>query len=303
MSDSLVSAAPRRIGESFQVGPLAYGCWRLVGMSASDAGGRIDAALEAEMSLIDTADVYGLDWGGSGFGAAEELLGKVLAQTPSLRDQIVLATKGGIAPPVPYDSSPAYLRQACDASLSRLGVETIDLYQIPRPDLFTHPADTAETLVALRQAGKIREVGISNHTAAQHDALAAHLPFPVASVQPQFSAQHLDPLWDGTLDAAMRTGAAVLAWSPLAGGALATGDSTEVRPELLATLDRLAAREDAARTDVAIAFVLAHPSRPVALIGSITPERIAGAPAALDVTLDRNDVYDIIEASQGEDLP
>jgi predicted oxidoreductase len=300
---TLVGQDTRTIGSALTAGRVGYGCWRLVNMSPAEARSRIVAALDAGMTLIDTADVYGLDHGGNGFGTAEALLGDVLRADPSLRDRMVLATKGGIVPPTPYDSSPAHLAGAVDASLRRLGVDVIDLYQIHRPDVFTHPAAVAEALVAMREAGKVREVGISNHTPYQHEALQSHLPFPLATIQPQLSAAHLDPIVDGTLDVAMRRGTTVLAWSPLAGGALATGEGPGVRPELIATLDRLAAREEASRSDVALAFVLAHPSAPIPIVGSITPERIAASPAALAVELDRGDLYDIVEASTGEPLP
>jgi predicted oxidoreductase len=261
----------------------------------------LETALDAGMNLIDNADVYGFDWGGTGFGTVEENLGRVLAVAPHLRDRMVLATKGGIMPPVPYDSSPTYLRSACEASLQRMGVEVIDLYQIHRPDLLAHPADVAATLAALRDEGKIREVGVSNHTPAQVAALSAHLPFPIASNQPEFSALHLDPMRDGTFDACMGSATVALAWSPLGGGRLATGD--DVRPELLEVLDSLAAREGVDRATVAIAFVLAHPAAPVAIIGSQNPARIAGTTAALDVELTRTDVYAIIQASEGVPLP
>ncbi len=137
---------------------------------------------------------------------------------------MVLATKGGIRPPVPYDSSPAGITAACEDSLRRLGVETIDLYQIHRPDMYTHPADLAAALIALRDAGKIRAVGVSNHTPAQTEALAAHLPFPVVTDQPEFSVMHLDPMRDGTFDACMRTGRVPIVWSPLAGGRVISSD-------------------------------------------------------------------------------
>lgn len=302
MDANLITGEARTIGP-FTVGPLAFGCWRLVAMSVADATARVEAALAAGMNLVDTADVYGLDWGGTQFGTAEELLGRVLAAQPGLRDQMVLATKGGIVPPVPYDSSREHLVAACEASLRRLQVDHVDLYQIHRPDMYTHPAEVAAALVELADAGKIGAVGVSNHTVAQFRALAAHLPFPIVSTQPQFSALHLDPLRDGTLDAAMEFGTAVLAWSPLAGGALATGDPARVRPELVAVLDRLAAREGVDRATIAVAFVLAHPSNPVALLGSQDLDRIAAAPAALGVTLHRADVYDIIQASEGVPLP
>ena len=225
----------------------------------------------------------------------------MLAAAPSLRERMVLATKGGIAPPTPYDSSPGYLRAACEASLRRLGVDVIDLYQIHRPDMLTHPADVAATLAALRDEGKIREVGVSNHTVAHVEALRAHLPFPIVSNQPEYSAVHLDPLRDGTFDDCMRNGVVPLVWSPLAGGRLATGDG--VPAELLAVLDGLAEREAVDRATVALAFALAHPSRPVAIIGTQKRERIASALSALQVRLDRADVYAVIQASEGAPLP
>jgi predicted oxidoreductase len=283
------------------VGPIAYGQWRFTDEDLGAGHMLLETALDSGMNLIDTADVYGFDWGGTGFGQVEEILGRILASSRGLRDRMVLATKGGIRPPAPYDSSPKYLRAACEASLSRLQTDVIDLYQIHRPDLFTHPADVAITLNALREEGKIREVGVSNHTPAQVAALQAHLEFPIASNQPEFSAVQLAPLRDGTLDQCMQERITPLAWSPLAGGRLATGDG--VRPELLDVLDSLADREGVDRSQIALAFVVAHPSAPVAIIGSQQPERIRSSVSALAVTLDRADVYSIIEASEGVPLP
>lgn len=297
----LVRREPRRLGGLPPVGALGYGQWRYTTDDPARAQALVEAALDAGMNLVDTADVYGLDWGGTGFGEVEALLGRVLAAAPALRDRMVLATKGGIKPPVPYDSGPDGLRAACEDSLRRLQVEVIDLYQIHRPDMFSHPAEVAETLVALRAEGKIREVGVSNHTPAQVGALRAHLPFPLVANQPEYSAVHLDPLRDGTLDDCMRDSIVPLAWSPLAGGRLATGEG--VRPELLTALDAIAERESVDRSIVALAFVLAHPSAPVAIIGSQNPERIAASTAALDVHLDRADVYGIVQASEGVPLP
>src|SRR5690606_23785151 len=89
--------------------------------------------------------------------------------------------------------------------------------------------EVAATLAELRDAGKVREVGVSNHTPAQVAALQAHLPFPLAANQPEYSAAHLDPLRDGTFDACMRDGVTPMAWSPLAGGRLATGAGSRGR--------------------------------------------------------------------------
>jgi predicted oxidoreductase len=298
---SLVNAESRTIGSLPPIGPLSFGLWRYTNPDLATAQALLETALDAGMNLIDNADVYGFDWGGTGFGRVEDILGSVLAASPHLRERMVLATKGGIMPPIPYDSSPTYLRSACEASLRRMGVDVIDLYQIHRPDLLAHPADVAATLTALRDEGKIREVGVSNHTPAQVSALAAHLPFPIASNQPEFSAVHLDPMRDGTFDQCMGAGTVALAWSPLGGGRLATGEG--VRPALLEVLDTLTEREGVDRAAIAIAFVLAHPAAPVAIIGTQNPERIAGSTAALDVGLSRADVYAIIQASGGVPLP
>ncbi len=302
MPESLIDPSPRFIGADLdEVGPMAFGCWRFVDPDVARSRALIEAALERGMNLIDTADVYGFDWGGTGFGMAEEILGSVLAADPSLRDRMVLATKGGIDPGVPYDQSAEYLRGAVEGSLQRLGVDVIDLYQIHRPDLFTHPAALAVTLTRLVDEGKIRAVGVSNMTIHQIDALAEHLPFPIVSNQPEFSAARLEPVRDGTLDQCMRHDMVPLAWSPLAGGSLATGDGVD--PDLLAVLDRLAERENVDRATVAFGFVLAHPARPVCILGTQKVERLDTATAALGITLDRNDVYDIVEASDGKPLP
>lgn len=300
---SIVDATPRALGAAGEVGPLAFGCWRFVGDDVAAGRTLIETALDSGMHLIDTADIYGLGHGGGGFGEAEELLGKVLADAPGLRDRMVLATKGGIRPPTPYDSSPAYLAEACDASLRRLGVDVIDLYQVHRPDLLAHPAAVAEALDGLVAAGKVKALGVSNMTARQTEALAEHLDAPLVATQPELSAAHLGPLRDGVGDLAMQRGHAVLAWSPLGGGRLAAGSPDGVGPELRSVLDELAEREDVDRATVALAFVLALPFRVVAILGSQRPERLREARSALAVHLDRADVYRIIEASEGVALP
>ena len=280
--------------------------WRLGEPGEASPRERVEAALEAGCTLFDTADVYGYR-GGSGFGTAEALLGAVLREAPRLRDRMVLATKAGIAPPVPYDSSAERLLAACDASLERLGVGYIDLYQIHRPDLLAHPAEVAEALERLRRAGKIRAVGVSNHSAAQFEALAAHLPFALASVQNELSPLAIEGLEDGTLDAAMRRGTAVIAWSPLAQGRLATpagelSDSPRT-DRVIAALEAIARRDGTSRTAVAYAWIMAHPARPVPLIGSQNPARIRAARGAYAVHLTREDWYRILVASRGTHMP
>lgn len=295
---NLIDSKPRMLGETLSVGPLGFGCWRLVGMTPKEALLRVETALNAGMNLIDTADVYGLDWGGSGFGDAEQLLGGVFKLAPQMRVQVVLATKGGIIPGIPYDSG--YLQKACEASLTRLGVEQIDLYQVHRPDFLTHPQEVARTLENLRTTGKILEVGVSNYRPGQTDALMAHLPFKLASQQPEYSVLQLAPLFDGTFDQCMAHNTCVLAWSPLAGGRLASTE--QLNASLAEILSSLAEREQVDIATLALAFALAHPSNPVGLVGSTNIERITAAKRALNVQLHRADVYAVIQASRGESL-
>jgi len=283
------------------VGRLGFGCWRLTTASTEEAAHLVEGAVDLGCTLVDTADVYGLDWGGSGWGSCEERLGSVLAARPGLRDRMVLTTKGGIIPGVPYDSSAPYLTSACEASLRRLGVDHVDLYMVHRPDMLTHPEEVARALLGLRSRGLIGAIGVSNHTVAQVSALQAHLGEPVAAVQPEYSVAATGALRDGTLDQAMQHGAAVLAWSPLAGGRVASGEG--LRPELTAVLDRLAEEHSSTRTTVALAFVLAHPSNPVALLGTQRLERVAEAVAAASIRLTRSECYAIIQASEGVPLP
>ena len=155
---SLLPAAPagRQLGGSgIAISPIAWGMWRLAESkrSSAEAARLVHTALDAGITLLDTADIYGFN-GSSGFGAAEALLGGVLAAEPALRSRMVLATKGGIMPPLPYDQSADYLNAAIDASLRRLRTDRIDLWQIHRPDILAHPQEVARTLDAAEISGR-----------------------------------------------------------------------------------------------------------------------------------------------------
>lgn len=302
-----VDPGPRRLGRTeLSVGPIAYGCWRMAEVDAGRARENLEAALDLGMTLVDTADVYGLD-SDAPFGEAERRLGAVLAEAPGLRERIVLATKGGIVPGVPYDSSASHLRAACEASLERLGVDTIDLYQLHRPDILTHPAEVAAALTALRTEGKIREVGLSNVTVAQFDTLQRFLDFPIATHQPEFSLLALGPVEDGLFDQCLREQVTPLAWSPLGGGRLALGADELAGDERLRRvadlLDVLAGRCGVSRSAVALAFVLAHPVGAIPIVGTQRAERLREVARATEVTLTRRDWYDLYAASRGAPLP
>jgi aryl-alcohol dehydrogenase-like predicted oxidoreductase len=311
MDEIALSPEPRPLGKSaIMVSPMAWGMWRFAGDDVKAARTKVEAALAAGITLFDTADIYGPD-NDEPFGASEALLGRVFAEAPGLRDRIVLASKGGIRMGVPYDSSPAYLRAAVEASLTRLGVERLDLWQIHRPDMLAHPAETAGTLDALVDEGKIAAVGVSNHTTAQTAALAKYLKSGLHTTQPEFSVLATAPLFDGTLDRAMKHGLAVLAWSPLGQGKLGDGDP---RPGRRVPADKRVLRvasalhEHGARYGVGVAaaayaWIMAHPAGIIPIVGTQNPARIAESADAYKVRFTRAEWYAILVASLGENLP
>ena len=301
-----VTGQSRRLGKSdLEVGPIAYGLWRFVGNDVAAARTRIEAALAAGLTLIDVAAVYGLDWGGHAFGESETLLGRVFADAPALRRRMVLATKFGIIPGIPYDSGAPAVIRSCEESLTRLQTETIDLFQVHRPDVLTHPAELAEALTRLKTQGKIREVGVSNYSARQTLMLQQFLNFPLATLQPELSALAVDAAFDGVLDFAISREMTPLAWSPLAGGRLADGvdaaDPTIRR--VTDKLDQMAKLYGTTRVAIALAFVMRHPAGAIPIVGTQNPARIAAANEALRVNLSRADWYEIVVAAQGKPLP
>jgi predicted oxidoreductase len=301
-SAPVLSQSP--LGKSgLKVTPLAWGMWRFKGSDLTAARANVEAALDAGITFFDTADVYGPD-NGEAFGAAEALLGRVLAEAPHLRERFVLATKGGIKPGIPYDSSDRYLTAALDASLRRMGVERVEMYQIHRPDTLTHPADLARTLDRMRQSGKVAEIGVSNFTSAQIEALQAYLPFPIACTQIELSPLAIGPIENGDLDQAMASGLGVMAWSPLGQGRLGAGAPADAKTAaVLAALDTLAAEHGVSRSVAVYAWLMAHPARPIPIIGSQQPARIAEAAQALKLNIDRKAWYAVLTAARGAPLP
>ncbi len=288
----------------FDVGRLAYGCWRLAGSSVEDATAKVDAALDIGANLVDTAAIYG--FGNPGFGGAESVLGAVYAANKGLRDKTVLVTKAGIHPPVPYDSSKANLIASCEGSLARLQTDVIDVFLIHRPDLLASYDEMAAALTALRDAGKIREAGVSNFSHTQIRALQSKLDFPLVVTQPEFSPLATAALEDGTLDIAQEFDLAVMAWSPLGGGRLTDGHQPEAGTQearVLSVLEAIAAREGCGVDHVALAWVMAHPANVFALIGTQNLGRIRESAKAYDVKLSRQDWYDVLVAARGVGMP
>jgi predicted oxidoreductase len=298
MTTMRLSNEPRPLGKSgISVFPIAWGMWRLAGEDIAQARAKVEAALDAGITLLDTADIYGCDTP-AGFGSAEALFGRVLADAPALRARMVLATKGGIRPGIPYNSGASYLAEAIDASLARMQVEQIDLYQIHRRDFLTHPQEVAASLTKMVETGKVRAIGVSNYGIHELDALQTFLDLPIVSTQPEFSALRTAPLYDGTLDQAMARDMAVLAWSPLGGGRLARAE----HPAAI-LIEAQGARFGVDISAASLSWIMAHPSRPIPIIGSQSPERIARSVDAFKIEWTRDEWYGVLAASLGERLP
>ena len=304
MSELPLPPATRKLGTSgIEVSPIAWGMWRLAedGRSMAQAAKLVHAALDAGITFLDTADIYGFD-GTSGFGDAEVLLGEVLSAEPGLRDRMVLATKGGILPPLPYDQSATYLNKAIDESLRRLKVDSVDLWQIHRPDILAHPQEVARVLDDAVASGKVKTLGVSNFTQAQIAALQHFLGNKLVSTQPEISPLRITCFENGELDQAMMLGLTPMAWSPLGGGRLAAPETARDKA-VAAALDVVAGAQGVSRTVAAYSWLMAHPAGIVPIIGSQNPARIAEGAEALTVRWTRTDWYAVLVAARGERLP
>ena len=299
---------------------LAYGCWRLVSTMNPkevtpdrEAEGRraVLAAFDAGYTLFDHADIYCA-------GVCERVFGEAMKGVSGWRDRVVIATKCGIIfggnpnpdSPHRYDFSPEHIVKSCEQSLKRLGIDTIDLYQLHRPDLLMDPPAVAAAFSQLRQQGKVKEFGVSNFSPSFVSALQGACDFPLVVNQVEVHLARLDCLHDGTLDQCLEKKMTPLAWSPLGGGVL--GDESTVdadnprRTSLLKlqqTLDEVAMRYAASRSHIALAWLLKHPSGIIPIVGSINPERIADATQADDINLSREDWYRLWVAARGVALP
>jgi predicted oxidoreductase len=299
---------------------IAYGCWRLAGtqnpaeitVDKDERGIRAAiAAYEAGFTLFDHADVYCR-------GEAERLFGKALKQVPGMRERIVIASKCGIRmkgepepdSPYRYDVSAEHIIASCDQSLRRLGVETIDLYQLHRVDYLCDPHEVAGAFDKLRAAGKVRHFGVSNFRPSQLTVLQKACPMPLVVNQVEISLFTLDRFDDGTLDQCMTEQITPLAWSPLAGGRITETLPIDLnspdhaqRIALRETLDLIARERGTSRLVIALAWLLKHPARIIPILGSTNPQNICEATKADALDLSRDEWYRLMEAARGQRLP
>src|SRR3954466_13304958 len=296
----------RRLGD-LTVSALGLGCMGMsdfyAGRDETEAIATTHRALDLGVTFLDTADMYGV-------GQNEELVGRAVRDR---RDQVVLATKfGNVRAPdgafLGVNGRPDYVRHACEASLKRLGVETIDLYYQHRVDPSTPIEDTVGAMADLVRQGKVRYLGLSEASVAT--IRRAHKVHPISAVQTEYSLWTRDPE-DGLLDSLRMLGIGFVAYSPLGRGFLtgqikrvedlAADDFRRQNPrfqganfqknlELVTKVEEIAKEHKCTPAQLALAWVLAQGDDIVPIPGTRHPQRVEENAAALNIVLSENDL-------------
>jgi len=285
---------------------LAYGVWRLseaADTSVPAVAARIQACLDQGITTFDHADIYG------GY-SCEALFGAALRAQPGLKARMEIVTKCDImllSDQRPdnrvkhYDTSSAHVQASVERSLHNIGVDTIDLLLIHRPDpLMDHHALGA-CLDGLIQSGKVRAAGVSNFMPWDLDLLQSSMKNRLLTNQIEISLMQTRGFVDGQIAHAQRLGLPVMAWSPLGGGRLFGQEAAALR--LRPALQRIAAAQGVDETAVAIAWLLHHPARIIPVLGTNDMQRIARMQDALRVTLDRQTWFELYSLANGVEVP
>ena len=298
-----------------QVSAIIQGCMRMPALSGEDAAKVIRTAFDCGINFFDHATCYGEN------GEAETRFAEAFPLTGLRREDIVIQSKCGIcADRNEFDWTKENILSSVDDSLRRLRVDYLDTLLLHRPDLLFEPEEVAAAFDTLEQAGKVRFYGVSNLMPMQIELLQKYVKQPLVINQVQLSleqSQLIDqPLYmnNKTTDLSLnRDGSAldycrlhditVQAWSPLQIGMFGgTFIDNPKYPELNKALGEIAERENASGAAVAIAWILRHPAKMQAIIGTMNPAHITDICAACDVKLSHHDWYQLYLAS-GKFLP
>ena len=263
------------VGGDLTVNRLGFGAMRITGPGIWGAPADLDVAkaalrraVQLDVTFIDTADSYGPD-------VSESLIAEALFPYP---DDLVIATKGGLARPGPGrwepDGRPEHLRQACEGSLRRLRLDQIPLYQFHRPDPKVPLAESIGALAELKDEGKIRHIGVSNFSEAQ--LRAAERVTPVVSVQNRYNAA--DRSSESMVDLCEQERLAFLPWAPI--------QEADKNP----AVTEAARRHGATSHQIVLAWMLARSPQILPIPGSGDPEHVAQNIAAAGITLSPDEV-------------
>lgn len=289
-----------RIGNQFESSPIALGCMRLSRLDIAGAERLIGAALEEGITFFDHADIYG-------GGKSEEIFGEVLRRNPGMREKMIIQTKCGICPGY-YDSSEQHILEAAEGSLRRLGLDSVDVLLIHRPDALMEPEEIASAFEKLKAAGKVRWFGVSNMNGMQMELIGRAVSDKLIINQLQFGVAHsgmvdegiavntgLDQAvvrTDGVLDYCRLHDVTIQAWSPMQYGMFKGPFMLcEDYAELNAYIEELAQQYGVSAEAIAIAWILRHPAKMQAIIGTADESRLRRSAQAMGVTLSRPEWY------------
>ncbi|GAA2041477.1 aldo/keto reductase [Agromyces tropicus] len=291
---------------------VVLGMMRIEQMGDDAVRELVRTARDAGIDFVDHADIYGDE-----LHACERRFAEAMQLTPSQRDEFTIQTKAGIVKDGPYfDFSYEHLIEAVDGSLRALDTDRIDVLLLHRPDALVEPDEVARAFDELEASGKVLRFGVSNHTPAQIDLLKRSVTQPIVANQLQLSITHspivaqglaanmqgveqsLNLDGGGIVDYCRLHDITIQAWSPFQAGFF-TGvflGSPEY-PELNAVIDRLAAAYDVPPIAIATAWITRHPADMQVVLGTTTPERVAGAAQGSDVPLTRAEWYELVRAA------
>ncbi|EDM67987.1 putative oxidoreductase, aldo/keto reductase 2 [Moritella sp. PE36] len=286
---------------------LIQGYWRLEAweMNAQARLSFLKAHVEMGITTVDHAAIYG-------GGHCETLFGEALKLDPVMRDNIEIVSKFGINGIATgagekrvshYDSSKQAILESTDNSLRRLGVEQLDTLLVHRPDFLMDADQVTDAFTHLKQSGKVKHFGVSNFTASQFDLLQSRLDQPLVTNQIEINPMHFDVLENGVCDQLQQYRVRPMAWSCLAGGNIfneQTDQAKRLRETLIDLVQELGANSI---EQVIFAWVLKHPSNPVALIGSGKIERVTEMVGALALQMNTEQWYRVWVASKGVGVP
>lgn len=274
---------------------IVTGAWRWNQVSPDTVERLIQTSLDEGITTFDHADIYGDH-------SNEEVFGRALAKNSSLRDKMELVTKCGIKFPSSkrpgvwvkhYDTSKEHIIWSAENSLKMLHTDRLDLLLIHRPDPLFDPHEVAEAFSTLKEQGKVLHVGVSNFTRSQFYMLQKHLPMPLVTNQIEISLSRTAPLFNGDLDLLMEHNTSAMAWSPLGGGKLMIGER-----EMFSK----ASKYNATYGQLSLAWLLKHPSVIFPVIGTTKPDRISEAAKSMDIKLDRQDWFEMLQWATGKEV-
>ena len=292
-----------------KVPSVAVGCMRISNMSEKEASAFVDTALGLGANFFDHADIYG-------GGKSEEVFGKAISN--SMREDIFIQTKCAIRKGQ-YDFSYDHIVSSVDGSLKRLGTEYIDVLLLHRPDTLMEPEEVARAFSYLKQSGKVRHFGVSNHNPYQIQLLQKALDMPLCANQIQFGIMHT-PIIDsginvnmhndgavnrdgGTLEFCRLENITIQPWSPMQYGFFeGCFIDNEKFPKLNEVLERIGNKYGVSKTTMAIAWILRHPAKMQPVTGTTNLVRLADCLKAADIRITREEWYEIYLAA-GNKLP